>query len=559
MRLTPIVLALLLLAPPALAQTWAQENTDPANRGRLAQSAPDALGGDGFHALDGRVITQPIEGPAELAIAATRAGSVYVLDAQGEAVWRADVGEPVRTAPTWTGSHVVVAPRSDTAHAFTLTGEEAWTVEIGNDRDTSRGEEIRLVRMASPVAHPGGGVIVADLEGEVQRVADDGGVEWTYAFGEDLAVEATPAITGEGDVIAAAFTPNQEGRGFLARIDGDTGNTDCGNCWRVDIGAQVVGAPTVTGDRVLVPLRDGDALQARSLRDGSLRWETAFDDSVPASPSLHEGLAIVGDIRGTLRAVQVSGGVIEWEFNPLGDDPAGELTTSQCTALTIADSVAVDRGGTAWVPFWKADICSGFPPEDSRESPFYLLDAGTGEVLDRERYPKANHGPALLGNGVWVGSDEGGVRSYPHGSGIATFVRTQPGEALLVVNTDETGSWSISWDGNVTRSGEARPPVFNTVELSPGEHSYRITAGDGAVSGTARVPAPAADETGSSEEEPEPDDGTSTDDSEEPASTDEASNESAAGEDGGEDRGAPLGPVVALLALGLAARRRARA
>lgn len=549
----------MLLAPPALAQTWAQENADPANRGRLFASAPDTLAGDRFTALDGRVITQPVEGPAELAIAATRAGTVHVLDALGETVWKADVDGPVRTAPTWTGEQVVVVPRSGTAHAFTLTGEEAWTVPVGNDRDSSRGEPIRLVRMASPIAYPGGGVVIADLEGQVKLV-DDGEARWTYDFGEDLAVEATPAVTAEGDVIAAAFTPNQEGRGFLARIDGDTGTTDCEDCWRVNLGAQVVGAPTVTGDRVLVPLRDGDALQARSLGDGSLRWETAFDDSVPASPSLHEGLALVGDIRGTLRAVEVSGGKVAWTFNPLGDDPnAGELTTGQCSALTIADSVAVDAGGTAWVPYWKADICSGFPPQDSRESPFYLLDAETGEVLDRERYPKANHGPALLGNGVWVGSDEGGVRTYPHGSGIATHLRTSPGEAFLAINTDETGSWSISWDGNVTRSGEGRPPVFTTTELSPGEHRYRITAGDGTVTGTANVPA--EDTTGgasSPDEQPAPANDTSTEDPEEPATRDEAPNESG-DDDPGEDRPAPLGPLLALLAIGLAARRRARA
>jgi hypothetical protein len=557
-RVTAIVLVCLLVAPPGLAQTWAQENADPANRGRLAEPAPDSLSGAEFHGLDGRVIAQVVEGPASLALAATKAGSVYALDATGDTVWQADVGDPFRTAPAWTGEHVVTVPRGDTAYAFTASGEEAWTVPTGNDRRTSRGDDIGLVRMASPVPHPGGGVVIADLEGEVQRVTSDGEVRWTYDFGEDLAVEATPVLTPDGDVIVAAFTPNQEDRGFLARIDGDTGTTNCDACWRVDIGSQVVGAPTVTGDVVLVPLRDGEALEARSLSDGSQRWETAFDDSIPASPSLHEGLAIVGDIAGTVRGVEVGGGEIAWEFNPLSDDPnAGEVTSSQCSALTVADSVAVDDSGVAWAPIWKADICSGFPPQDSRESPFYRLDADDGERLSRERYPKANHGPSLHETGVWTGSDEGGVRGYPLGSTIATYTETRPGEVLLVANTNAAGDWSIAWDGEVVREGEGRPPAVTAHELSPGEHELTLQAGGGSAQSTVTVPgetgndAPASEDTEERTTRPAP----SEDEAEgeaEPASENDS-------DDAGAANPASLGLAVALVALVLTAGVRPRA
>lgn len=438
-----------------------------------------------MHELDGRAITQVVSGPAGLAVAGTRPGTVYALAADGDVVWKQDVGAPMRTAPAATPAGVVAVPRGDTAYALTPTGEVAWTLPIDNERP-----EAAVVRMASPVGIPGGDVAIATLAGNVHRVNANGTVEWTYAFGGDLAVEATPAVTNDGDVVAAAFPPGREGEGHLARIDGDTGSVDCPDCWRLEIGSQVVGAPTAVADAVLVPLRDGNAVQSRSLSDGSLRWETAFDDSVPASPSLHEDLALVGDIRGTVRALQLSGGQVEWEFNPLGDDPdPGDLATSECSALTVADSAAVDAAGVAWTPFWRADICSGFPPQDSRESPFYRLDAETGEILDRARYPKANHGPSLLGSGVWTGSDQGGVRVYPSRSlGIALHQETSPGEVLLIVNTDLEGAWSISIGDEFSREGQGQPPHVVRAEIPPGEYTLAVDVASAHTTGDLTVP-----------------------------------------------------------------------
>jgi outer membrane protein assembly factor BamB len=545
LRLTPLVLAFLLVAPPALGQAWSQGNADPANTGRLDRAGPTSLEEAQFTPVDDQVLTQVTEGPAGLALAGSLGGTVYAVDASGEVVWQADVGDEIRTAPLWTGEVVVVAPRGDRVHAFTPEGEEAWTVPIANDRGAT------LVRMASPVEHPSGDVIVGTMDGTVHRLTPQGSTVWMTTIGEDDAVEATPAITPGGDVIAAAFEPGREGRGFLARLDADTGE----RTWQLDIGSQVVGAPAVVADTVLVPLRDGNAVQARSLSDGSLIWETAFDSRVPASPSLHEGLAIVGDIRGTVRALEVSGGKIAWEFNPLSDDPDVELGGSG--RYTIADSLAVDDEGVAWVPYWvfEAGCC---PPSDSVRSPIYRLDADDGEILDRRSDAKANHGPALHTTGVWTGSDEQGVRSFPLDPSLQLDARTDAGQARLIVNTDATGDWRIATGDRTLDEGQGRPPTVSGYDLDPGQHNLTVTVDDLASQATVEIEADDGDDDPARPEDQDP--SAPADEAEpepEPSSEDEEPNTS---EGGAEDpQPAPLAAWAAWLAIGLAAGVRRRA
>lgn len=539
-----------MLVPAAAGATWSQENADANNQGKLARATPSSLGGASFTRLDGRVIAQVTEGPAGLALAGTLSGTVYAIEADGEVAWQTDVDAPMRTAPLWTGEVVVAVPRGDTAYAFTPEGEVAWTLPIENERP-----QAVLVRMASPIEHPSGDVLIATMAGEVHRVAANGSLQWSYDFGGDNAVEATPVVAPDGDVIAAAFVPGQSGNGWLARLDKRTGADDCSDCWRRQLASQVVGAPTVVADVVLVPLRDANALEARSLADGTQRWETAFDDSIPASPSLHEGLAIVGDIRGTVRGVEIAGGDIRWSFNPVEDDANAD--TLQTGAYTVADSVAVDADGVAWTPFWVADLSGAdcCPPQDSTSSPFYRLDASTGEMLSRERYPKANHGPSLLKSGVWAGSDEGGVRTWSRGSTLSIEAFARSGEALLVVNTDRTGSWSISWDANTTAQGEGSPPTFSAQPLSEGEHDVTVTVDGARASTTVQIDAP----DGSSREGPGPSPGPNGD---EPPSggsggdeggSGPASNESRDPSGAGDARGIPLSWIAAVSSLLVAA------
>jgi outer membrane protein assembly factor BamB len=539
-----LVLVGLLVVPPGAA-TWAQENADPANRGHLDRAGPSSLEDETFTGVDDRVLTQIVEGPAGLALAASLGGTVYAIDAGGDVVWQVDVGDEIRTAPLWTGEHVVVLPRGDRAHAFTAHGEPAWTVDVANDRPAT------LVRMASPVEHASGDVILATMAGNVHRVTPNGTLAWTTEIGTTEAVEATPAITADGDVVAAAFEPGRDGHGLLARLDG----ADGAKAWEREIGAQVVAAPTVVADRVLVPLRDGNALEARSLNDGTQRWETAFDASITASPSLHEGKAIAGDIRGNLRALEISGGREVWSFHPFADDP--EVDPAQRVTYTIADSAAVDGNDVVWAPYWVADLSSNCcPPEDSTDSPFYRLDAEDGEILDRETHPKANHGPAILASGVWTGSDEHGVRAWSHQPSLQIHAEGATGEARWLVNTDRSGAWQIAWDGEVVREGETDPPATGATELAPGEHTLRVTVGDA----TARAQVTVEGQTQGDEESepaPEPSSNGSDADGEEPEDPEPAEPDRSTEEP--TSAPVPAGIVAAVVALLVASGVRRRA
>lgn len=471
---------------------------------------------------------------------------MHAIDANGDVVWTADVGDEIRAAPLWTGEVVVVLPRGDTAYAFTPTGEQAWTLSVDNHRGAT------LVRMASPVQHPSGDVLLATMAGNVHRLTPNGETVWTTTIGQDDAVETAPAVTPEGDVVAGAFEPGREGRGLLTRLAGDTGE----QIWQRDVGSQVVGAPTAIADTLLVPLRDGNALQARSLADGSELWTTAFDSRVPASPSLHEGLAIVGDVRGTVRGVEVSGGKIAWEFNPLGDDPQVDLGSSG--RYTIADSVAVDDRGVAWVPYWvfEAGCC---PPTDSTASPTYRLDAGSGEMLDRRQDAKANHGPSLHATGVWTGSDEGGVRTFPTGPTLQLSAHANGGEVDVIVNTDRSGDWRITADDETLAEGQGAPPTVSSHELAPGTYTLAVTLDDATARDTVTV------ETADDGDEQDPDPAEEEPGTEDPTAGDEQPPADTGSEGPDQDTSdeepepVPTAALAALLGLALATGVRSRA
>jgi outer membrane protein assembly factor BamB len=473
----------LALAPAGLAQAWTMENADAPNGGRLDVATPAGLDGARTTDLGTDSIVQVVEGPAGLALVAGLDGTVHAVDAAGETVWTADVADELRTAALWTGEHVLVVPRSDEAVALTPEGEVAWTLPIGNERPSAT-----VVRMASPALHPTGDAVVATLAGQVHRVTPDGEVAWTHEVGGDRSVQATPAVLPGGDVIVASFVPGEEDAGVLERLDGATGDPE----WGREIGAQVVGAPAAVDDRVLVPLRDQTAVEARSLDDGTRLWNVGFDDRVTMSPAVHEGTAVAGDVRGVLRGIDVASGDVEWTFNPLEDDPdQSALAGTECTVLTIADSPAIDGEGVAWTPYWNANICEGFPPRESGPSPVYRIDAASGERLDRNRYDEANHGTALHATGVWAGTDEGGVRTWPRTGTLQAEAFADGAEVTLVTNTDRTGSWSLDW-GTDEQAGEGSPPVLTAGTLPLGEHTITVTV-DGATTTTEVTVAQQAD------------------------------------------------------------------
>lgn len=538
------------------------ENADAPNTGRVDRATPDGLEDVRFVGLGSKVIAQPIEGPAGLAIAGTLGGEVVAVDATGEIVWQVDVGGPLHTAPAWTGERIVVVPRSDQAVALTPDGHQAWTVPIGNDRQQAGGDEILFVRLASPAIHPSGDLIIADLEGQVQRVNPNGTVDWTWDAPNGQAVEATPAVGPGGHVVVASFTPNQEGEGKLTRLASDHGKP----LWQIEIDSQIVGAPAITGDRVVLPLRDGDAVQSRALVDGGLQWETPFDDSVTVSPTIHDDLVLAGDIRGVTRAMSLDDGTVEWTFSPMEQDGTMEQIgeADPCTIQTRADSSALDDKGRLWVPYWNADFCSGtFPPSDSGASPFYILDASTGERLDRTLFDKAAHGPGLQESGVWAGSDEGGLRSWAMPGILRTESFVDGAEVTLATNTDASGGWTIGWGSGASDEGDDAPPAITTHTYEEaGEHTITVQAGDRraetmvTITEDAIERSEAEDDAAAGGTPGDNDSGTSDDEGDDDGPSSEPDSPEGPADEGNE---APLGWLVPTIVLAAAAWGRRRA
>ncbi len=539
-HLTVVLALTLTLATAGLAQAWTMENADAANTGHLPQATPDDLSDPRETPLSGDAIAQPIQGPANLALVGTLAGSLHAITATGDEAFQTELDGEIRTAPLWTGDTIIVLPRSDTAYALHPDGETAWQIPVENSRP-----DADVVRMAAPTIHPDGSLLLPTLSGTLHNVHPNGTPDWTHDAGQDRSIQSTPAITSDGTILLASFTPGG-GDGLLEALAPD------GTLLQSEpLDAQVVGAPALTDDLALIPLRDANTVQARHLDDlASTAYEVSFDYRVTMSPVLHDGLAVAGDASGNLVGFDASTGEIAWSFHPNQDDPeqsplsgttatAGQQPLQQpgvpIDVLAVADSPAVDEHGHAWVPYWNVDTTT-FPPEDSRESPFYILDIhDEAEIIDRQTYPKAAHGPSLQPTGVWTGTDEGLLRAFPLPENLHIHAHAQGPTVTLLTNTDHRGDWTIDWGSEQLQTGTGSPPALATRELPAGTHEVTVTVADATASTSVTI------------QEDSPDTG-QADDAEAPTT----------GGGSGEDAiPTPLRAVLIALALAAWGRRRA--
>ncbi|RED11314.1 outer membrane protein assembly factor BamB family protein [Pontivivens insulae] len=173
--------------------------------------------------------------------AATGFGEVFALDASdGSILWQANVGAPVRSAPTFANGRVFVVGRDDTATAFNAdTGTVEWRVQ-GARGDTG-------VLGGGQVAVFEGLAVLPFSSGEILAVgARNGRRAWATALTQGrrgLARSSIGDITGDPVVVGTSvYAANQSGS--LVSINGLSGTRN----WTHPDGA--VDAPLVVGDSV---------------------------------------------------------------------------------------------------------------------------------------------------------------------------------------------------------------------------------------------------------------------------------------------------------------------
>ena len=132
-------------------------------------------------------------------------------------------------------------------------------------------------------------------------------IRWTFQAGGPIASQ--PAV--DGSTVYVVSTD-----GTLHDVDLATGIEQ----WKVAIGAESHGSPSVVKGLVIVPADDG--AHAFGAADGKAAWSSTAMGQVRGTPAIVAGLAVFSASSGNVTAVDVATGAVRWTTDIGGPDEA---------------------------------------------------------------------------------------------------------------------------------------------------------------------------------------------------------------------------------------------
>lgn len=312
----------------------------------------------------------------------------------------------------------------------------------------------------------GGAVYAAGERGEVARIdAGNGNVAWTTRL------DKLSAGVGANDELVAVVTRDGE----LVVLEASNGSER----WRTNVNAEVLAAPGVTSDTILVRT-SANVVKAYEVSDGSQRW--VYQRDMPAltlrnasGMYVEEGGAIIGYPGGKLVGLNLGNGGPMWELTvatPRGvtelervADLAGApvMEGSEVCAVAFqgrAGCFDLANGRVLWsIEFSSStglDRSGRLVVVTAADDSVQALDATDGFVLWRQE-PMALRRlsrPLVVGGGVVVGDFEGYVHVLDArdgtivgrgraGSGAIETAPVALGNGSFVVQTVDGGIYAF--------------------------------------------------------------------------------------------------------------------
>jgi uncharacterized repeat protein (TIGR01451 family) len=221
--------------------------------------------------------------------------------------------------------------------------------------------------------------------GRTAATAFNGGplyLQWAYAFGERVEVEAQPVISG-GVIYQGVMN------GEMHAIDADTGTA----IWIVTPGGPIPHTAAVHGSLVYVGSLDGN-VYALSTADGHTVWQFHTGGPVMSAPAVVDGRVYVGSNDGNLYALASTDGGELWRVptgGPVVSSPAVKdgrvYFGSEDMVARCADAVT---GSVLWdTPLYGAGMHNTHPvvSDDGNVVIFVTVKAGGSSYVHLEGYP----------------------------------------------------------------------------------------------------------------------------------------------------------------------------
>jgi outer membrane protein assembly factor BamB len=322
---------------------------------------------------------------------------------------------PSAQEPAW--------PQQGRDAAKTASTAAWWTGELTPPR---RGR--RLASAASPpvvvdrwIANVGsdGALVVRDHR--TGRRLWDADVELATAieYGEEV---PTPAVAGE--VVCSRSGDDEELRGF----DLGTGTLR----WSTYTGASMLSSPTVADGMVLIGDESGRC-HAIKAATGSRRWVARLgDEPIERAPAVAAGTAFVGSRDGMVHAVDLATGTVRW--------PA--VTGYVSTSVAVSGDTLLTGSGERLLG----------------------IDAGTGERCWRRRLSASLRGTLAVGHGTVVACGETTtVHAVAIADGRLRWERALDGEVA-----------SPSIAGDVVFVASQEPALLHALSLDDGHELWNL-------------------------------------------------------------------------------------